>query len=477
MPRRLSNRDSKSVRIAFWEKRIRRVRQRLVVLLAIGWFSLCHYAAAQPVVVTNLYTFQGSPDSSYPIWLTYGSGGVLYGITFFGGVNNAGTIFKINSNGTGEKVLHSFGVNEGGGSTFFDLLGNNLTILQGNDGLLYGTTSAGGANGDGMVFKLFPDGSGFTVLHSFTNSDADPISLIQGRDGALYGAGGGIVIFKLDTNGSNYTVMHSGNEGSLPFGLMQGADGALYGTTYTCNSNPFAGTVFKLETNGNYTILHSFTGGTNDGQYPIATPFQASNGVLYGTTIQGGSSNVGIIYMIKTDGSGYQVLHSFGGSGDGASASGRLVQGPGNVLYGTTYAPANRTIFKIGLDGGGYQILSSFSGMGGTGGIGPVGGLTAGPASDGSGAFFGVSATAPTSQNGMFFVMLVNPPVTIMPIAGQTSGGQMVVLWPSWAVGYVLQSTTNLTTPNWTAVSNAVPLTGAQVTNNLPATYFRLVWP
>ena len=77
----------------------------------------------------------------------------------------------------------------------------------------------------------------------------------------------------------------------------------------------------------------------------------------------------------------------------------------------------------------------------------------------------------------MVFAMLVNPPASITPVSGQTVGGQTVVFWPAWAIGYVLQTTTNLASGNWVNACNAVPVTGAQITNNSQGAYFRLVWP
>ena len=124
--------------------------------------------------------------------------------------------------------------------------------MEGNDGALYAITAHGGIADYGTVLKLNKDGSGLVVLHEFRGSESDgywPIGLLQARDGTLYGStthggtNGGGTIFKLNTDGTAYTVMRSFGvwDGWWPGGLMQGSDDALYGTT-----TAFTGTIFRL---------------------------------------------------------------------------------------------------------------------------------------------------------------------------------------------------------------------------------------
>src|SRR5205814_255478 len=119
--------------------------------------------------------------------LLQGRDGLLYGTTFFGGINDGGTIFKINTNGSGYLVLFKFSGLAG------DAINPDAALIQGSDSALYGTTSSGGTNNVGTIFKLSTNGSpsSYAVLHTFTSTGADgqtPWSgLLEARDGLMYG--------------------------------------------------------------------------------------------------------------------------------------------------------------------------------------------------------------------------------------------------------------------------------------------------
>jgi len=159
--------------------------------------------------------------------------------------------------------------------------------LQATNGALYGTAHTGGTNNLGAIFTLQPNGSGYQILYSFTNSP----------------------------------------DGSSPQeALIQGTDGALYGTTFT-GGIANKGIIFKIQLNGSgYQILHNFTNNP-DGANPRGALMQASDGALYGITQIGGSANDGIVYKINQDGSSYTILHNFTSVPDGRSPLGGLVQG------------------------------------------------------------------------------------------------------------------------------------------------------
>jgi uncharacterized repeat protein (TIGR03803 family) len=290
--------------------------------------------------------------------LIQGTDGALYGTTSQGGILGYGTVFRFATDETGFSLVTSFDSVTTGRNPYAGL-------KQGTDGALYGTTLAGGLGGYGTVFKVNTDGTGFTVLKNFDYFTTGGYlywgELIQGTDGALYGtasqggSGGGGTVFKLNTNGTGFTVLKnfddSATTGLNPYtGLMQGANGALYGTTYSGGSLG-AGTVFKLNTNGTgFSSLanfdYSMTGGYNEGGGLV----QATDGTIYGTALQGGSSGSGTLYQLNADGTNFSVQFNFDSSTSGSYPFGRLIRGTDNFLYGTTLLGGDvgfGTVFRI----------------------------------------------------------------------------------------------------------------------------------
>jgi len=253
-----------------------------------------------------LHHFTGREDGDGPrAGLVEGNDGALYGTTDGGGANNEGTVFTLRNNGTGYTVLLSFG----GGSTDGRVPDG---LMEGSDGALYGITVGGGTNDYGTVFKLNTNGSGCTQLHSFTagNQGRNPCAaMIEGTDGALYGTtflGGPTslagTIFKLNRDGSGYTVLHGFRGRADGLGpdapLLEGRDGALYGTTFAGGSGG-GGVVFKVNKNGSdFTVLRAFTSNSADGATLDGGLIQTSDGALYGTTIEGGDVGSGIVFKL-----------------------------------------------------------------------------------------------------------------------------------------------------------------------------------
>ena len=257
--------------------------------------------------------FQGPLLLGYAV--TIGPDGTLFG-TAESGNNPNGAVFKINPDGSALQIIHNFT----GGPSDGDKPDGGLIV--GSDGALYGVTLRGGipdALGHflGTVFRLNQDGSGYRVLHNFAGYDgAFPKSaLIQGRDGMLYGTtegggpleGGGGLVFKLNTDGSSFTVIYSfpksdASEPPIPSALIQGPDGALYGTTQyggliTTNQPEGLGTVFRLNTDGSaYTTLRRFSG--EDGRNPQCALLAGPEGSLYGTTVYGGYFDQGTVFKL-----------------------------------------------------------------------------------------------------------------------------------------------------------------------------------
>jgi uncharacterized repeat protein (TIGR03803 family) len=331
--------------------------------------------------------------------------GALYGATQSGGAGDSGTVFKLNNDGSGYLVLHSFFASVGGHP--------RSALVEANDGALYGTT-------DNAVFKLNKNGTGYTVLRSEGRGSYNLASLFEASDGAFYGTlsfytetNSGRRVFKFNADGTGYTVLR---QFDMPFGggepfpneLIEGSDGFLFGTTPAFIDS---GTLFKLgKDGGQFTLLHEFGNTNNDGIGP-GTLLEGRDGVLYGTTRGGGSSTndfgQGTLFKIKKDGSDYRILHNFD-LPTGSWPTGTLVVGTDGVLYGTTdyggltnaAAPFGfGTIFRLNTDGAGYAILHTFADSGGDG-FGPNG-LSEGDDGFLYGAATSGGKTNSTSPNGL----------------------------------------------------------------------------
>ncbi len=321
-------------------------------------------------VETVLHSFGGGTDgngSSGGIpGLIQGTDGNFYGTTNRGGTNDTGTVFKITSAGV-EAVLHSFGPYGSGA----DGISPEASLIQGADGNFYGTTSYGGTYNLGTVFKITPTGVE-TVLYSFGGGTdgANPYAgLIQGTDGNIYGTTsfGGTnnrgTVFKITSAGVEavlYSFGASSTDGAYPqAALIQGTDGDFYGTTAYGGTN-YWGTVFKITPAGVETVLYSFFGSGTYGMQPRAGLVQGTDGNFYGTTECGGTyvgsyngygscARGGTVFKITPAGV-ETVLHSFGGGTDGSVLWSGLIQGTDGNIYGTTsFGGTNNrgTVFKI----------------------------------------------------------------------------------------------------------------------------------
>jgi uncharacterized repeat protein (TIGR03803 family) len=272
--------------------------------------------------------------------------GQLYGTTVYGGgVCHArcfgGTVFAITTSGD-ETVLHSFEVGSQDGKN------PRAGVIDVAD-TLYGTTIHGGSASCycGAVFKVTLSGAE-AVLHSFagTPDGSDPDAGLLDVNGSLYGttfnggtAGEGTV-FAIATSGSE-TVLHSFGgtpDGANPYAGLINVNGTLYGTSTkggaNCSSTGGCGTVFTITTSGTESVLYSFKGGPADGKYPTQADLLDVDGTLYGTTQAGGTNGAGTIFSMTTSGD-ENVVHNFGGSGDGVYPYGGLLDVNG-TLYGTT---------------------------------------------------------------------------------------------------------------------------------------------
>jgi uncharacterized repeat protein (TIGR03803 family) len=413
---------------------------------------------------TNLYNFSAlammwytNGDGVWPMARLVLSGNKLYGAASSGGTGGGtsfmgeGTLFKINTNGSGFATLFNFPDGSGGGT-----IPNGL-VLSSNT--LYGTTASGGSAYNGTVFKIATDGSGFTRIHDFSASAYDPSSGSQ-------------------TNG----------DGAYPQAALVLSANTLYGTASGGGSGG-GGTVFKLGTNGlGFAVLHNFT--NSDGSVPSAELMLSSN-TLYGTTESGGSGNAGTVFKIGTNGTGFGTLHVFPATvfdgtanytnGDGAEPYGGLILS-GGMLYGTTEAGGSGgsgTIFAINMDGSGFTNLYNFSALDpitrtNFDGANPYAGLALSGKTVYATAFNGGYA-----GDGAIFALSLAAAPPWLDI--QRGGNAMVISWLSSVTGYSLQQNTNLSTTNWTAFGGTVSSNGTtmSVTNSSPTgnLFFRLMQP
>lgn len=294
------------------------------------------------------------------------NGNFLYGMTSAGGTSNLGTVFKVKKDGTSYFKLHDFtggtdGANPNGG-LFFD------------GTYLYGMTKDGGNYNLGIIFKILPDGFGYTKLKDFTGTSASGALPVGGltSDGIfLYGMTqqGGIdgtgTIFKLKPDGSDFLEILELTffTGYYPHGDLLFDNGYLYGTSSRGGVNNL-GTVFKVKTDGtDFSKLVEFNG-TSNGKWPTSTPI-ADSVYLYGTTTVGGTNDFGVVFKVKRDGTDFSKIFDFDAFTTGGLACATLVS-DGNYLYGTTIdygSTYNAVIYKLDPDGNDFTILHVFNNL------------------------------------------------------------------------------------------------------------------
>lgn len=261
------------------------------------------FKITQAGTLTTLYSFGANGSGSNPQGITLMPDGTFYGTTTKGGANDLGTVYRMTPSGA-HTLLHSFGT---GGDGQLPAAGLSPFV----DGKLYGVTFYGGVNNRGTLFRIATDGTGYATLYSFGNGASDGqypgTKLRQGPDGALYGsagAGGASgygTLFKYDAASGMQTVHSFAGEptdGSLPSSRLRvSSDGALYGVTFY-GGRFDSGTFFRLTTAGEYKMLYSFSGDAG-GQGPNSSLLVGNDGFFYGTTVTGGPTNNGTVYRIR----------------------------------------------------------------------------------------------------------------------------------------------------------------------------------
>ena len=385
----------------------------LTTLLALGLSSPS--AHAQSYTEQTLYSFTGS-DGIFPEGNLTDIGGTLYGTTYGGGSNGAGTVFSINADGTNEQILYSFAANGVDGF-------NPSAGLTDVGGTLYGTTYEGGTNNDGTVFSIDSTGNKHTLLNFNGSNGAYPLASLTDVGGTLYGTTpfGGTsdrgTVFSIDTSGNEHTLYNftgTSGDGIFPEGNLTDIGGTFYGTTSQGGGADNGGTVFSINADGtNEQTLYSFTGTGVDGFNPSAGLTDVG-GTLYGTTQEGGSSGQGTVFSIDTSGNEHTLFSFNFADGDEPVAG---LTDVGGTLYGTTYRGGTNgggTVFSIDTDGTNEQTLYNFTGTGGDG-VFPAASLI-----DVGGTLYGTTYEGGTNNDGTVFSLTPNSVATPEPASWAT---------------------------------------------------------
>ncbi len=296
---------------------LRSTNKKVMAFRAFGLTAMLSATAASPVAYgqatgTVLVSLNGKFGAYPHSALLLGPKGVLYGTAYQGGRDNLGTVFVAeppegHASQWTVKALFNFNGKLGANPTG--------TLLADSAGALYGTTVNGGRNNEGVVFKLTPPAEGSS----------------RWKEAVLYNFG--------DQSG----------DGANPYGgLIFDGNGILYGTTETLGAAPdAAGTVFSLtppsggKTAWTESVLYSFGSKSDDGANPYATLLLGKKGILFGTTMNGGSANNGTVFELKPPLAGKNlwresVLYSFLGGADGVNPYAGVITDKQGTLFGTT---------------------------------------------------------------------------------------------------------------------------------------------
>jgi uncharacterized repeat protein (TIGR03803 family) len=380
----------------------RRARTPLITLLALAAATTLRVLPAcgdaRPAAKLEvLHAFDGA-DGAWSRGSLTRVGNVLYGRTAIGGTANSGTVFRIAEDGAFTR-LHSFtagGRNGTGNQPHHNamlLVGDRLigaALYGGNErgdvpGRITGDVTSGPPTvqlGNGTLFSIRPDGSGYHVLLELDGGPGAPAlphsSPVLAPDGrTLYGmtssggAHGNGTLYAIAADGSGYRLLRSfeTRTGDQPHGMVAfDSRGRLLGMTRK-GGEPTAGAgvgvIFRFDVaSGAYDVLHTFQhGDENNGDTNDHGFLTLVDGVAYATTELGGAAGAGVLFAIREDGSEFRIVHSFGvAAGDGRLPYGSLLLLDG-WLYGTTTAggaTGDGTLFRFEIASGAYERLASF---------------------------------------------------------------------------------------------------------------------
>jgi uncharacterized repeat protein (TIGR03803 family) len=444
---------------------------RLPALLLFAVFicvPFSHAATAHSSTMNVIYTFyKEASEPKLPMSsLIEGDDGELYGTTRFGGTNEGGTVFKVSKAGQ-LTVLHYF-------PQLSHPRGNLVRAL---DGSFYGTTD-GGAYWNGTIYKINSDGV-VMLLHSlrYDTNGSNPWGLRQTPDGHFYGVTsqggkfGGGTIFRYATNGAFKSLWSFEGGAGYPTGqLLLAADGCLYGTTMGVNDN---GTIFCFSTNGTATTVITFN--HTNGSKPRGELILGEDGEMYGSTAYGGQHGLGTLFKLTTNGMLTTLFH-FDGT-NGASPNGGLMRSRQGYYYGMTAAngplfSTYGTIFRFKPNGD----LTTLARLDGTNGSRPWGKFIQGRQGSIYAALGDITYTL--GANGGTIVRIEEEP-TIASVVVKDS--EATLTWLSFSNReYRIERQSSFSGTEWTAVEPVV-LAQSETTSVAvptfasPQCYYRIV--
>jgi uncharacterized repeat protein (TIGR03803 family) len=391
------------------------------ICFAAGAFFLAFSAPPRHAsAIVLLHEFAGAPDDvQQPRTVLALSGSTLFGTTDIGRDNLfSGAIFSVNTDGTAYSLLHEFGSEPNAPRI-------PLGELKLNGSVFFGTTFTGGAHDMGTVYSINTDGSGFRLLHEFDGNNGEkPYSGVTQSGTTLYGTtgyGGRFdrgTVYSINTDGTNFNLLHefagAPNDGYESFAGLTLLGSTLYSTSDDGGERDL-GTVYAVNTDGGgFNLLYEFSGGIDDGWSPnqAVTPIGST---LFGVTNRGGQGFDGTLFSINTDGSNYKVLHRFTPGPDNGWLPTSGLTLSGTTLYGTTARGGRHdrgTVYSINPDGSDFTLIHHFVG-GPDDGQGPIAGLTiSGP------NIFGTTNLGGDYDRGtVFWIQIPEPSPLILTLA------------------------------------------------------------
>ena len=355
---------------------------------------------------TKLYDFDGTNGKFSYGSLMQATNGKLYGMTYQGGTYNMGVLFEYDVvNHVFTKKIDFDGSTKGSSP--------NGDLIQASDNKLYGMTSFGGTSSNGVIFQYDPTTNTYDKKFDFDSSTGrKPYgSLIQTTDGMLYGMttlGGSAddgVLFQFDVSNNTYTTkidFNGSEKGSSPYGsLMQASNGKLYGMTLN-GGDYSSGVIFEYDyENATFTKKYDFNNFDSSGRFSFGTLMQASNGKLYGLTNGDGYWDDDCLFEFDINQNIYTKKIGFGESPQGAKPWGSLLQADNGNLYGMTsgggQASERGVLFEYNPNADKFTVKVEFNGT--EKGSSPYGSLIQAE----NGKLYGMTLGGGTYSDGVLF--------------------------------------------------------------------------